>query len=140
MVLFALLSPAIVELPFSLFRLMQNHPRLLSPDSRAMSSRPNGLRQRNALIARLSALNQPQLVIVRYPSPDWKVDQEWVYNSADIDRQRVVFAHDLGTAQNRALLGYYPDRTAWLLTFDSGSGHERIVPYSSPPAQGIEIK
>jgi hypothetical protein len=94
-----------------------------------MPSLRYGLGQRDTLIERLSALDQRQLVIVRYPSPDWEVDQEWVYNGADIDRQRVVFAHDLGTEQDGALLGYYPDHKAWLLTFDSISGQEKIEPY-----------
>ena len=89
--------------------------------------------RRAALIARLSALERRQLVIVRYPSPDWDVDEEWVYNGADLDRQRVVFAHDLGTEQNRALFNYYSDRTALLMTFDSASKQEHIEPY--PVAQ-----
>jgi hypothetical protein len=85
--------------------------------------------QRVALIARLSQLQQKQLLIVRYPEPDWNVDEEWVYNSADIDGQRVVFAHDLGEEQDRALLDYYPDRAALLLTFNPESGQEQIEPY-----------
>ncbi len=89
----------------------------------------NWHKQRAALIQRLSALNQRQLVIVRYPSPDWNIDEEWVYNGADIDAQRVVFAHDLGMVQNRALLDYYPDRAALLLTFDSNSNEEKVEPY-----------
>ena len=85
--------------------------------------------RRAALIERLSAMERRQLVIVRYPSPDWNIIEEWVYNSADIDHQRVVFAHDLGMPQNRALLRYYPDRTAMLLTFDTVSKQEQIEPY-----------
>jgi hypothetical protein len=85
--------------------------------------------RRAALIRSLSALDRSQLVIVRYPSPDWKVGQEWVYNSAEIDRQRVVFAHDLGAEQDRALLDYYPDRAALLLTFDPVTGKEKLEPY-----------
>jgi hypothetical protein len=66
---------------------------------------------------------------VRYPSPDWRIDQEWVYNSADIDRQRVVFAHDLGAEKDQALLNYYPGREAQLLTFDPVSGKAEVHPY-----------
>jgi hypothetical protein len=88
------------------------------------------------LIRSLSALDRPQLVIVRYPSPDWKVDQEWVYNSADIDRQRVVFAHDLGAEKDRALLDYYPDRAALLLTFDPVSGKEKLEAYPRDASGG----
>jgi hypothetical protein len=89
--------------------------------------------RRVALMEQLSVLNRRQLVFVRYPSPDWNIDEEWVYNGADIDQQRVVFAHDLGSEENRALLAYYPDRTDWLLTFDASAGRERIEPYPSVP-------
>ncbi|MGB6194429.1 MAG: hypothetical protein WBF42_18330 [Terracidiphilus sp.] len=85
---------------------------------------------RSALIKRLSGLGGPQLVIVRYPNMSWNVGEEWVYNGADIDRQRVVFAHDLGAEEDRKLLAYYPDRKAWLLTFDVQSGADKIQPYN----------
>ena len=85
--------------------------------------------RRAALIRRLSNLDRPQLVIVQYPSPDWRILQEWVYNGIDIDQQRVVFAHDLGADEDRALLAYYPNRSAVLLTFDPVSGQEKTEPY-----------
>jgi hypothetical protein len=85
--------------------------------------------RRAALIRHLSALDRPQLVIVRYPSPDWKVGEEWVYNGADFDSQRVIFAHDLGAEKDRALLADYPERNALLLTFDPASGVEKVTPY-----------
>jgi hypothetical protein len=129
LVLLALTSPAIIELVPRLSLLMQRSPRSLSSDNRNMPAPRYGLGQRDPLIQRLSTLDQRQLVIVRYPSPEWKAGQEWVYNGADIDSQQVVFAHDLGTEQDRALLGYYPDRTAWLLTCDSVSGQVKIEPY-----------
>jgi hypothetical protein len=58
-----------------------------------------------------------QLVFVRY-WPKHEVT-EWVYNGADIDRQRAVFARDLGPAENDKLRSYYPDRQAWLLEPDA---------------------
>jgi hypothetical protein len=57
------------------------------------------------------------LVFVRY-SPR-HVFHEWVHNAADIDRARVVWAGDLGPAENEALRRYYPDRTAWLVEPDA---------------------
>jgi hypothetical protein len=39
--------------------------------------------------------------------------EEWVYNSADIDAQDVVWANDLGSAENAALVDYYKDRKIW---------------------------
>jgi hypothetical protein len=106
-----------------------------SPDNRTALLDASWPYRRAALIERLSKLERRQLVIVRYPRPDWKIAEEWVYNGADIDRQRVVFAHDLGAEQDRALVDYYPDRTTLLLTFDSVSGQEHIEPYPAAQVQ-----
>lgn len=58
-----------------------------------------------------------QLVFVRYwPQHMFK---EWVHNLADIDGSRVVWARDLGPAENEKLQQYYPDRTVWLLEPDA---------------------
>ncbi len=85
-----------------------------------------------------------QLVFVRY-WPKHRVT-EWVYNNADIDRQTVVFARDLGTEENETLLRYYPDRTAWLLEPDAAP--PKLSPYQgsrpepprSSPAPAIDNK
>jgi hypothetical protein len=74
-----------------------------------------------------------QLVFVRY----WPKHTltEWVYNGADIDRQNVVFARDLGATENEALLAYYPDRASWLLEPDAApprlTRYQRVE--SAPP-------
>jgi hypothetical protein len=128
LVVLALTSPASTHLPSYVLRVFHRPSRSSSGDG-GMPSSLYGIQRRNALIERLSALDQPQLVIVRYPSPDWKVGEEWVYNGADIDGQRVVFAHDLGEAQDLALLRYYSDRNALLLTFDSVSGRDQVETY-----------
>ena len=39
--------------------------------------------------------------------------EEWVYNSADIDAQDVIWAHDLGPVENAPLLEYYKGRKIW---------------------------
>ena len=93
------------------------------------------LRDRRAeLMTQLASLDRPQLVIVRYPSQDWRVVEEWVYNSSDIDHQHTILAHDLGADKDRELLNYYPDRTVSLLTFDANSAEAHLQPY--PSAQG----
>jgi hypothetical protein len=58
------------------------------------------------------------LVIVQY-GPHHPVDHEWVYNRADIDHARVVWAHDLGENGNRELIDYFKNRKVWLLTADT---------------------
>ncbi len=56
---------------------------------------------------KLTAQNGPQLVFVRYwPGHEF---HEWVHDAADIDRSRVVWALDLGSAENQKLLTYLPE-------------------------------
>ena len=58
---------------------------------------------------------QRHLVFVRYGSGH-PIDMEWVYNSADIDSQSVVWARDLGIVKNRELFEYYAGmRQAWVI-------------------------
>jgi len=57
------------------------------------------------------------LVFVRY-TPRHIFQDEWVYNAADIDSGRIVWARDLGPEENQELLRYYPGRTPLLLEPD----------------------
>ncbi|MBS1877112.1 MAG: hypothetical protein JSU00_28125 [Acidobacteria bacterium] len=54
------------------------------------------------------------LVLVRAKTDPYNFFQ-WIYNEADLDRARIVWARDLGDERNRALLEYYKDRTIWLV-------------------------
>ncbi len=74
--------------------------------------------ERVALESQLRALPGLHLVLVRYlPNHDPLLD--WVYNGADIDRQKVIWTRDMGTEKNEELLRYYSDRRVWLLEPDS---------------------
>src|SRR5262249_25054985 len=58
------------------------------------------------------------LVIVRYrPDHDFILD-EWVYNNADIDGSKVIWARDMGAKENLELLQYFRSRRAWLIEPD----------------------
>jgi hypothetical protein len=52
---------------------------------------------------------------------------EWVYNEADIDAARVVWAQDMGDARNQEVLRYYRDRRAWIVKPDDAPG--KLSPY-----------
>jgi hypothetical protein len=73
--------------------------------------------RRIAMNRKLEAIPGKLLVFVRY-LPRHIFQEEWVYNAADIDGARVVFARDLGTEANEQLRQYFPDRTVWLLEPD----------------------
>jgi hypothetical protein len=65
-------------------------------------------------------------VLVRYrPNHDPFLD--WVFNGADIDGQKVVWARDMGAEKNQELLCYYKDRRWWEL--DADISPTRLVPY-----------
>lgn len=57
------------------------------------------------------------LILVRYHGSHFFAD-EWVYNAANIDSARVVWAKELGGEQDRRLLGYFSDRQVWLFEPD----------------------
>jgi hypothetical protein len=69
-------------------------------------------------LAHLSKLDGKHLVIVRY-GPEHDTVNEWVYNEADIDRAKVVWARDMGPAQNEELIRYFKDRHVWLAEPDN---------------------
>ena len=82
----------------------------------------NGLNHRNperriVVNAELAQIPGELLVFVHY-SPQHIFQDEWVYNAADIDHARIVWARDLGAEENQKLRAYYPDRSLWLLEPD----------------------
>jgi hypothetical protein len=54
------------------------------------------------------------LVLVRYAS-DASPGIEWVYNEADLDQARLLFARSLSPEQDRELVLAYPERRVWVL-------------------------
>jgi len=79
----------------------------------------HGNPQRRIAVSRqLSEVPGDVLVFVRY-APQHMFQEEWVWNAADIDGARVVWARDLGPEENGKLLAYYPARTALLFEPDA---------------------
>ncbi len=87
-----------------------------------------GLWQRVQIQRQLSATPGKHLVIVQY-SDTHSVHEEWVYNRADIDGSKIVWARDLGPDENAKLVEYFKDRTAWVA--QEGPGSAQLTPYSA---------
>jgi hypothetical protein len=76
--------------------------------------------------ARLEKMPGKQLVIVHY-SPHHYVHAEWVFNRADIDDAKIVWAREIPGVDAAPLLAYFKDRRVW--TVDADSRSPEPVPY-----------
>jgi len=82
---------------------------------------------RERLHSQLSRLPGQHLVIVHYSQRDIP-SKEWVYNRADIDHAKIVWARDMGPIANAELLRYYGNRQIWYVDRSSGSV---LLPYAT---------
>jgi hypothetical protein len=98
-------------------------------------SEPLGIPRANVEAA-LESRPGLQLAIVRYALRHAPFD-DWVYNAADIDKAKVVWAREAEntTQPDRDLLKYFSDRQAWLVEPDVNP--PRITPYPTADATPI---
>ena len=87
---------------------------------------------RVAVMKQLLGRPEKHLIMVRY-SEDHNIHDEWVYNGADIDGSKVIWARELDKEQNAKLFAYFKDRHIWLVEPDTDN--TEIQPYSPPPNQ-----
>jgi len=76
------------------------------------------------------------LIMVRYDKDNHNIHDEWVYNGAEIDTAKVLWARELDPQQNAKLFAYFHDRKVWLVTPDSDNTY--LEPYTPPgsPTEG----
>ena len=72
---------------------------------------------RRRIVAQLNGTPASHLVLVRY-RPEHRLHDEWVYNDADIDGSKTVWAREMNPDADEELLKYYPQRKVWLLEAD----------------------
>jgi hypothetical protein len=84
---------------------------------------------RAAIQKKLESTPGKHLVIVRYEQ-DHNVHDEWVFNGAEIDTAKVLWARELTAEQNEKLFAYFKDRQIWLVSPDTDN--TTLQPYSPP--------
>jgi hypothetical protein len=85
--------------------------------------------QRASILKDLQSHPGHHLVVVRYGHPHY-IHDEWVYNDADIDSAKVVWARALDSNQDEKLLSYFKDRHLWLVEPDKVP--IELKPYTAP--------
>jgi hypothetical protein len=93
--------------------------------------------ERASIAAQLEQDPARHLVIVSY-QPTHNPNIEWVYNRADIDGAKVVWAREMDAERNRQLLEYFSDRRAWLLEADANP--PKLAPYPIDRIIGVVQK
>lgn len=81
---------------------------------------------RQRIEAELDRIPGNHLVVVHHPYHDVP-GMDWIYNRADIDNAKIVWARDMGYLKNQELVAYYPDRQVWYV--DRGDPIARTLPY-----------
>ena len=69
--------------------------------------------------------------LVRY-APGHNTQEEWVFNAADIDASKVIWAREMTAEQDRPFLEYFHDRQTWLAEPDHNP--PLLAPYSTAEA------
>jgi len=83
---------------------------------------------------KLAALPGKHLVMVRY-GDDHNVHDDWVFNGAEIDSAKVIWAREISAKQDAKLFDYFHDRKIWLAMPDTDNTY--LGPYR-PPAESDE--
>src|SRR6266404_2593777 len=83
---------------------------------------------RTAVISKLGHTPCKHLVIVRYEPDNHNIHDEWVYNGAEIDNAKVLWARELDPGQNAKLFAYFKERKIWLVTPDTDNTY--LEPYT----------
>ena len=84
---------------------------------------------RTAIAEKLNHTPGKHLIVVRY-SEDHNIHDDWVYNGAEIDNAKILWARELDPEQNARLLAYFNDRKVWLVTPDTDNTY--LEPYTPP--------
>jgi hypothetical protein len=96
--------------------------------ARDHSSAPS--QQRAEILERLEKTEGRHLILVRYGPQHSFHKGDWVFNKADIDGAKVIWAHDMGNAHNRELVEYFRDRRILLLEVNGDGTMPKLQPYS----------
>jgi hypothetical protein len=122
-----LLGPSVVRaIPLICFAIVVIRITAIQAHAAIEDPWPRGNVARARIVHSLENTPGQHLVIVRYV-PSHLPDPEWVYNAADIDRSKIVWARDMDEQDNQELLKYFKNRVTWLVEPDESP--PKLSPY-----------
>jgi hypothetical protein len=100
---------------------------------------PIGEHERTPVAKQLQNMPGQHLVLVRTVA-DEDLHHEWVYNGADIDGTKIVWAHQMAPGEDEELIHYFENRRVW--TVRAGIEPPRLAPYqfsesALPPREAV---
>jgi hypothetical protein len=84
--------------------------------------------QRQSVLTHLRTEAGKHVVLVKY-GPEHPFDYEWVYNEAEIDQAKIVWAHDMGKSKNCELVQYFKNHLIWSLTVERDDTPVKLEPF-----------
>ena len=96
----------------------------------------NAGQERKTVENAIAAQPGSHVILVGYHHAAWE-SREWVYNGADIDGSRIIWARDMGPERNQELIRYYPGRRFWIVDADDKPAVART--YKFAPAAGSTV-
>jgi len=90
--------------------------------------------QRAKLLTQLTQSNDRHLILVKY-GPNHSYHHEWVFNEADIDGSKVVWARAMDLKENCQLIDYFKDRRLWSLEIDRDNVPVKLNPFPKERCQ-----
>jgi hypothetical protein len=84
---------------------------------------------RAAIEKKLEHTPGKHLIVVRYSEDEHNIHDDWVYNGAEIDGAKVLWAREMNAEQNAKLLDYFKDRKVWIVTPDTDNTY--LAPYTA---------
>jgi hypothetical protein len=81
---------------------------------------------RVAIAEKLSHTPGKHLILVRY-GEGYNVHDDWVFNGAEIDGAKVLWARETNARQNAKLFAYFKDRKIWLI--EPEEDNSKLLPY-----------
>ena len=106
-----------------------NIPYYIAATARQAPTEEPWIVTRTRIAQQLEATPGTHLVIVRY-TEQHILDNEWVYNGAEIDKSKIVWAREIPGQDIQPLLTYFKSRKIWLVEADASP--PRLRPYVAP--------